>query len=56
MTVLLPDASALRHILADGAVDRAHQVWNGDAGWTEAVAAEVPVADRHRLAWLPEPM
>lgn len=56
MTVLLPDASALRHILADGVVDRARRVWNGDASWTEAVAAEIPSAKWGSLAWMPEPI
>lgn len=56
MTVLLPDASALRHILADGMVDLARDTWDGDAHWTEAVAADLPPAQQHRLDWLPEPI
>jgi hypothetical protein len=56
MTVVLPDASALRYVLADGAVELARNAWDGDAGWTEAAAADIPAAQRARLDWLPEPI
>jgi hypothetical protein len=56
MTVLLPDASALRYVIADGAVELARNAWDGDAGWTEAAAADIPAAQRNRLDWLPEPI
>lgn len=56
MSVLFPDASALRHILAAGCAELARDTWDGDAYWTEAVAAEIPAGEQHRLDWLPEPI